>query len=85
MRRIDIAMRGALDRSVPVERAQFRFDAGDRRVVGPVDLRDNEPVRKNDLLAGLGGPAERRLAGLGIDQRDCELEVEFAAEGAIGR
>ncbi len=52
---------------------------------GEVGLRDHQPIGEDDLLAGLRGGIEIGLAGDAIHNREQHVDVEFAAERAVGR
>ena len=54
-------------------------------VVGDVGLRDHDAVGEDDLAARLGEGGDGLGARLRSDHGDHRLDVEFAAERAIGR
>ena len=82
--RIERAGNRDVDCRARVEPLQAPRQPLDCRGLREIGLGDHQAVGEDHLLARLGGHVERRLANDGIDHREHDVDMKFAAQRAIG-
>ena len=81
--RLDLALDGDADGS-GVQRAEVLDQTAGRRGVGEIALGHDDAVGEGHLLLRLGHPRDIAFAVDRVDDRDQGLQVELAAEAAVG-